>query len=174
MMDSSPNDYEPEDQNGIEDAIKKILKAGGMSPEQAEEFCQCDQPDPEVSLKSQAKAQQIIQSTNAHNNVKEMFEFIAQASGGNYSFQMRASAFCMDLLEGFQDLVDSEKHVGSASFRQILAAYVSNIISAHSKKIISAINSGEDQGSISALNKLTEINKPRTDEEIKKLEEGLQ
>lgn len=173
MMDNSPSNYDPEDTEGIEDAIKKILSLGGMSPEDAEKFCQCDHPQP-AAPSSLIKAQQIIQSTNAHNNVKALFEFIEQASGGNASFKMRASAFCMDLLEGFQELVDQETHVGSASFRQILAAYVSDIIAAHSKKIIAAINSGEDQGSIAALNKLTEINTPRTEDEIKKLKEGLE
>lgn len=174
MMDNSPNNFDPEDAEGIEDAIKKILALGGMTPEQVDEFCQCDHPQPGPAPNYAIKAQQIIQSTNAHNNVKALFDFIEQASGGNASFKMRASAFCMDLLEGFQELVDQETHVGSASFRSILAAYVSDIIAVHSKKIITAINSGEDQHSINALNKLTEINTPRTEDEIKKLKEGLE
>lgn len=159
--------YDNEDSDALDEAIKNILAMGGMTSDG------CAHVPQNSDEMSELKKEQTIQCTNAHNNTQELYSFIETVSGGNNSVKMRLSAHAMDLLEGFQDLVDDDRHVGSKTLRAVIAAYVAQMLSAHAAKVIGAINSGEDQQAIKAINQTIETATPLSDEQLKKLKGEL-
>lgn len=161
-----PNSYDEEFQKKIE----AILKMGGISKDELKEaFAEEEQQACQQCSVSEIHKNHVIDCTNAHNNTAQLWKFIDEVCSGNNSARMRCSAYCMNLLEGFQDLVDDEKHCGSPVLRSVLAAYVTQLMAQHAAEVIGKINSGEDHKSIKALNTLMEIARPRTEDEINKL-----